>query len=97
MCIRDSVYAGLEAEAGAQADLFKHEDHLLGVEGVAIFARITLDVMGELEKSTHFSAGEIGDGAEIFSCESSGGGEDVRIFLDRNNGLLRFVLPTVMR
>ena len=84
------VDAGLKAEARAQAGLLKHEHHLLGVEGVAILARIALDVVAELEDGADFGAGEIGDGAHVFAGKARGGGKNVGVFLDGNRGLRRF-------
>ena len=81
------VDAGLEGEARAQAGLLKHEHHLLGVEGVAILARIALDVVAELEDGAYLGAGEIGDGAHVFAGETRGGGENVGVLLDGNGRL----------
>jgi len=50
------VDAGLEGEARAQTDFLKHEHHLLGVKGVAILARIALDIVAELEDGADFGA-----------------------------------------
>ncbi len=77
------VDAGLKGEARAQAGLLKHQHHLLGVEGVAILARIALDVVAELENGAHFGAGEIGDGAQVLAGETRGGGENVGVLLRR--------------
>jgi hypothetical protein len=79
-----------KAEARAQAGLLKHEDHLLGIEGMAILARIALDVVAELENGADFGAGKIGDGAHVFAGEARGGGKNVRVFLDGHTGVRAF-------
>ena len=84
------VDAGLKAEAGAQAGFLKHEDHLLGVEGMAVLARVALDVVAELEDGADFGAGEIGDGAHVFAGEARGGGENVGVLLHGNGGVRVF-------
>jgi hypothetical protein len=55
---------------------------------MTIVARVALDVVAELEDGADFSAGEIGDGAHVFACETRGGGENVLILLrgDRESG-----------
>jgi hypothetical protein len=75
------VDAGLKGQARAQAGLLKHQHHLLGVEGMAILARIALDVMTQLENGAHFAAGQIGDGAQVFAGQPRRGGENVGILL----------------
>ena len=78
------VDAGLEAQARAQAGLLEHQDHLLGVERVAILARVALDVVAELENGAHFAAGKIGDGAHVLAGQARGGGQNVGVLLDGN-------------
>ena len=65
------VDAGLEAQARAQAGLLKHQHHLLGIERVAILARIAFNVVAELEDGAHFAAGKIGDGAHVFAGQAA--------------------------
>ena len=84
------VDAGLEAQSRAQAGLLEHQHHLFGVEGVAILARIALDVVAQLENGAHLGAGEIGDGAHILAGQPRCRGKNVGVFLDGNGGVLGF-------
>ena len=84
------VDAGLEGQARAQAGLLKHQHHLLGVERVAILARIALHVVAELEDGAHFGAGEIGDGAHVLAGQPRGGGQNIGVLLHGNCGSRRF-------
>ena len=73
-----------KAQARAQAGLLEHQHHLLGVERVAVFARIALDVVAQLEDGAHFGARKIGDGAHILAIQARGSGKNIRVFLDGN-------------
>ena len=75
-----------KAQARAQAGFLKHQHHLLGVKGVAILARIALNLVAQLEDGAHLGAGEIGDGAHVFAGQARGGGEDIRVLLDGKGG-----------
>jgi hypothetical protein len=78
------VDAGLEAEARAQAGLLEHQHHLLGVEGMAVLARIALDVVAQLENGAHLGAGQIGDGAHVLAGQPRGGGKNIGVLLNGN-------------
>ena len=84
------VDARFKAEPRAQAGLLKHQHHLLGVERVAILARIALDLVAELQDGAHFGAGQVGDGAHVFARQPRGRGENVGVLVDGERNFLPF-------